>query len=211
MAAKTLYLIRHAEPDYPNGEKMCLGQKSDLPLGETGLAQAALLGAAFRRVPLEAGYTSPLLRAKQTAAHVAGSRPLHVLDSLIELDGGEWDGLPFAQLRAQYPQHFDRSASLSCPPGGETDESGLARARAALSLIEQSTKHCAAIVAHSGINRILLCSLLGHPMSEKRMLKHGFAATGIIRYAGGVWTVEETGVAPEGIDARIRRSVNRHD
>lgn len=206
MAVKTLYLIRHAEPDFPDGEKLCLGRKNDLPLGDAGRRQAALLGDAFSGLPLEAVYTSPLLRARQTAERIACVRPLHVLGDLIELDGGAWDGVPFRTLRAQYPQHFDRSAPLSCPPGGETDESGLARARAALAHIEKHTKRCAAIVAHSGINRILLCSLMGLPMTDKRKLKHGFAATSIIGYEDGVWTVQETGVAPEDIAAHLRKN-----
>lgn len=211
MAEKTLYLIRHAEPDFPGGEKLCLGRKNDLPLGSSGLAQAALLASAFRNIPLEAVYTSPLQRAKQTAEYVAGGRPLYVLPDLIELDGGAWDGVPFAQLRAQYPQHFDRSAPLSCPPSGETDESGLARARNAFSHIEQQTARCAAIVAHSGINRILLCSLMELPMSDKRKLKHGFAAVSIMHCNNGKWTVEETGVPPESIAEYLRRGAKSHD
>lgn len=211
MTAKTLYLIRHAEPDFPDGEKLCLGRKNDLPLGTAGLRQAALLEDAFRDIPLEAVYTSPLLRAKQTADHVAGGRPLHVLHDLVELDGGAWDGVPFRLLRAQYPQHFDRSMPLSCPPGGETDESGLSRARAALTYIEKHTSRCAAIVAHSGINRILLCSLMHLPMTEKRRLKHGFAATSIIRYENDIWTVEETGVTPENLTAHLRSERAQHD
>ena len=98
MAEKQIYLVRHALPDYPGGAKMCLGQKNDLPLSTQGHAQAQQLGRFFSLLPLEAVYTSPLLRARQTAAQIAGSRPLHVLQDLIELCGGAWDGLPFAEI-----------------------------------------------------------------------------------------------------------------
>ena len=64
MAEKQIYLIRHALPDYPGGAKMCLGQKNDLPLSEKGLEQARRLGEFFSALPLEAVYTSPLLRAR---------------------------------------------------------------------------------------------------------------------------------------------------
>ena len=89
MAAKQIYLVRHALPDYPGGAKMCLGQKNDLPLSADGRAQAQRLGQFFAALPLEAVCTSPLLRARQTAEAIAGGRPLHVLHDLIELYGGE--------------------------------------------------------------------------------------------------------------------------
>lgn len=191
MADKQIYLIRHALPDYPDGARMCLGQKNDLPLSEAGLEQARELGKRFSRIPLEAVYTSPLLRARQTAAAVAGGRPLHVLDDLIELYGGAWDGLPFDVIHTRYPEYFVRGAAISCPPGGESDAHGLARARAALAQVDARTQTCAAIVAHSGINRLLLCDLLGRPMREKRQLPHGYAAVSLLEKRGGVWRVSE--------------------
>lgn len=96
MSSKTLYLVRHAKPDYPNGERMCMGQKLDLPLSEYGEEQARRLGARFQSLRIEAVFTSPLRRARQTAEHIAGGRPLYLLTDLRELDGGEWDGRPFS-------------------------------------------------------------------------------------------------------------------
>lgn len=191
MASKTLYLIRHAQPDYPNGEKMCLGQKNDLPLSEHGFSQARQLGAFFKEIPLEAVYTSPLLRARQTAAPIAGeARPLLVLDALIELYGGEWDGMPFSVLRERYPGYSRRGSAFSTPPGGETDESGLARALSALAIADGQTQRCAALVAHGGINRLLLCHLLGRPLSDKRQLSQDHAAVSILEKTNGVWRVQ---------------------
>lgn len=186
-----IYLIRHALPDYPDGAKMCLGQKNDLPLSAAGREQARRLGQFFAAIPLEAVYTSPLLRARQTAAPIAGKRPLHVLDELIELCGGEWDGLSFEEIHARYPQYFVHGAGFSCPPGGESDAQGLARARAALAYVDARTTACAAIVAHSGINRLLLCDLLGRPLSEKRQIPHGYAAVSLLKKVGGSWRVQK--------------------
>ncbi|MGN0777190.1 MAG: histidine phosphatase family protein [Candidatus Ventricola sp.] len=194
MAEKQVYLIRHALPDYPSGEKMCLGQKKDLPLSAEGCRQAQRLGRFFAALPLEAVYTSPLLRARQTGEAIAGGRPLAVLDNLIELFGGEWDGLPFAQIHARYPQYFIHGAGFSCPPGGESDAQGLARAHAALAYVDVHTQRCAAIVAHSGINRILLCDLLGRPLSEKRQISHDYAAVSLLERSDGVWQVRELSV-----------------
>ena len=198
MSVKQIYLIRHAHPDYPDGAKMCLGRKNDLPLSARGFAQAALLSEYFSKIPLEAVYSSPLLRARQTAAAIAGDlRPLCVLDELIELDGGEWDGLTFDELHARYPQYFVPGARFSCPPGGETDEEGLSRTYAALNLVAARTQRCAALVAHSGVNRILLCDLLGRPLREKKQIPQDYAAINLLEYEGGVWRAETVGFSLE--------------
>ena len=192
MSEKTIYLIRHAHPDYPDGVKMCLGRKNDLPLSRHGLDQARALGERFSSIPLEAVYTSPLLRARQTAQAIAGdARPVHTLEDLIELDGGAWDGLTYDQLHERYPQHFGPGAKGGCPPGGESDEAGLARMRAALAYVAEHTENCAAIVAHSGVNRLLLCALSGLPLSEKKKMGQDYGAVCRLSYQNGLWTVND--------------------
>ena len=193
MGEKTIYLIRHAHPALPPGvEKMCLGRKNDLPLSGKGHAQAQALAQRLASVPLEAVYTSPLQRARQTAQAIAGdARPLHVLEDLIELDGGEWDGLTFEQLHERYPHAFGPGAKGACPPGGESDEDGLARMLAALEYIAGRTESCAAIVAHSGVNRLLLCHLAGLAMTEKKRMGQDHAGVAVLAYRSGVWTIKE--------------------
>jgi len=193
MPDKLIYLIRHAHPDYPGGVKMCLGRKNDLPLSPRGLEQAEKLRRYFDSIPLDAVYTSPLLRARQTAQTIAGGlRPVRIADDLIELDGGEWDGLTFDQLRERYPVHFARSGRRFLnPPGGESNEAGLARMRAALAHIGADAGRCAAVVAHGGVNRLLLCSLLGLPMDEKRETAQDYAGVSLLALEDGRWTVQE--------------------
>ena len=193
MSEKTIYLIRHAHPAFPDGvEKMCLGRKNDFPLSAKGRDQAAALTERFKDIPLEAVYVSPLTRARQTAQAITGATcPLFVLDDLIELDGGEWDGLTFDQLRARYPDSFGPNARGGCPPGGESNESGLARMLKALDFIAENTQNCAAIVAHSGVNRLLLCHLAGLPLSQKRKMGQDYAAVSVIACKDGVWSIRE--------------------
>ena len=193
MIEKTIYLIRHAHPAFPDGiQKMCLGRRLDLPLSAQGLEQAAALAKRFSAVPLEAIYTSPLLRARQTAQAIAGSsRPVHVLDDLIELDGGEWDGLTFDQLHERYPDAFGPGARGVCPPGGETDEDGLARMQRAFAYVAENTKSCAAIVAHSGVNRLLLCGIAGIALNEKKKMGQDYAAVSVLVRNGDTWAIAE--------------------
>ena len=204
MAEKTIYLIRHAQPDFPGGEKICLGQKNDLPLSDDGLALAAQLGALLQNTPIECVYTSPLLRARQTAMPIAAARcPLEAVADLTELHGGEWDGMPFSILRRQYPHCFGPGAKPTCPPGGECDEDGLARARAALDKIAQQTRRCAAVVAHSGVNRLLLCDLTGKPLIEKKQMSQNYGAVNILKYDEHGWRVEHIGLEAHELAAYL--------
>lgn len=197
MSEKTIYLIRHAHPDYPGGVKMCLGQKHDLPLSARGLAEAKALRRRFENIPLEAVYTSPLLRARQTAQAIAGEFcPIRILPDLIELDGGQWDGLTYDQLHERFPHAFGPGAKGVCPPGGEEDESGLIRMRRALECVASHTQSCAAIVAHSGVNRLLLCDLAGLPLSEKKRMGQDYASVSVLVCSDGRWTIRELGPRP---------------
>ena len=61
---KRCYLIRHCLPDFPGGQRYCLG-RTDFPLGAEGLAQAEEVASALPSVARV--YSSPLRRAVQTA------------------------------------------------------------------------------------------------------------------------------------------------
>ena len=181
---KTIYLIRHALPDFPGGVKLCLGPKVDLPLGSEGLAQAAALRERFERLPIEAVYASPMRRAQQTAAAIAASgRPLITLDALTELSCGEWDGMSFEEIRRRHPDGM-RGA---LPAGAERDEEGLARMLNALKAIDAGTQRCAALVAHGGVNRLLLCALAGLPLEEKKRFSQDYAGVAAVEKRDGVW------------------------
>ena len=98
----------------------------DPELTAVGMAQAAGAAAAPRRGPrrVTAVLTSPLRRARQTAAAVAQATgvPLVVRDGLIETDFGEWEGLTFAEARDRDPELHAKWLGDEdiAPPGGES-------------------------------------------------------------------------------------------
>ena len=110
---RKLIFIRHGEPAFPDGQRLCLG-RTDLPLSTLGRLQAAQTAWALRGERLRV-YTGPLRRARETAAYLS---PLPtVLEGLTEADMGAWDGLPFAQIRARWPEEYNcRGADLSRRP-----------------------------------------------------------------------------------------------
>ena len=63
---RTIYLARHGKPEFPGGEKCCIG-RTDLPLSEEGRAQIAALADSFKGKEIERIYTSPLKRCAESA------------------------------------------------------------------------------------------------------------------------------------------------
>ena len=145
---KTLYLIRHGLPDFPDGKRMCIGT-TDIPMGEAGLAQAAEMAKKLPAVT--AVFSSPLTRAVQTAQAIG--MPVTILDGLREMYAGAWDGLTFAQIRQQYPQLYAaRALNLTIPlPGAEDHAQALVRFSAAMDQAASLAPGDFAVVAHGGI------------------------------------------------------------
>ena len=77
-----LYLIRHGETA-GNSEGRFQGIV-DNPLNESGMQQAQMLGMAFSLSRVDVLYTSPLLRARQTAQMIAQMHGLQKLEPVVE-------------------------------------------------------------------------------------------------------------------------------
>ena len=155
---KTLYLIRHALPAFPEGSKMCLGI-TDIPIGREGTQQAKAMAAALP--PVTAVYSSPLRRAIQTAQAIG--HPVQILSGLREIYAGDWDGLTFAQIRQRYPELYAARGldSTIPPPGSEDAEAALVRFRLDLERAAAEAPGDLAVVAHGGIIAKFLQSLTG--------------------------------------------------
>ena len=145
---KKVYLIRHGLPDFPGGKGMCIGI-TDIPMGEKGLTQAA--GMAGKLPPVTAVFSSPLIRAVQTAQAIG--LPVTILPDLREMYAGEWDGLTFDQIRERYPDLYTaRGKDMTIPlPGAEDQSQGLARFTSAMEEAAAAAPGDFAVVAHGGI------------------------------------------------------------
>ncbi len=118
----TIYFIRHGEVYNPRG--VYYGRLPGFRLSPLGREQAARAGAYLLHKPLDVIYTSPMLRARQTAALVRGERdvPLHVSNLLNEVrspfDGQLWKVLEDRQYdiytgsTAEYEQAADVLARM---------------------------------------------------------------------------------------------------
>ncbi|WP_250257754.1 histidine phosphatase family protein [Dermabacter sp. Marseille-Q3180] len=105
--ASRLILVRHGQTDYNlNGR---LQGASDIPLNETGLAQARAVGESLaREEAIAAVYSSPLGRAQRTAEAIAAHHDLEVTcDARLRERGfGDWEGLTREEIEKEWPFEF---------------------------------------------------------------------------------------------------------
>lgn len=119
----TVYLIRHAEAE-GNVYRRCHGQYDSL-LTPRAYEQLPHLAQRFQDVPLDAVYASDLFRARVTAQAVAQTHGLDVRcrPALREIDMGDWEDLPWAELPRLWPETFaiwHARPWEAVPPHGES-------------------------------------------------------------------------------------------
>src|SRR5210317_401562 len=102
----TIILIRHGLTDW-NKEGRWQGNE-DIPLNDTGIAQAEALGKRLANWPIEALYSSDLKRAAQTAAILGAAVDLQPIHDRCwrERDVGAFQGLTWEEIAIQYPNEF---------------------------------------------------------------------------------------------------------
>lgn len=167
-----ILLARHGETAW-NAEGRYQGQE-DIPLSETGEKQARRLGERLRDVRIDRAVSSPLTRAYDTAQFALGEvrSPMLMLDNgLMEIAHGSWEGKLAAEIQAEDPERF--RAWRETPdkvhmPGGESLKKVLDRAWSALAAAsaEMAADETLLVVAHDAVNRVLLCRILGLPLSR---------------------------------------------
>ena len=185
-----ILLVRHGETDW-NLTGRFQG-RSDVPLNQKGVEQANALASALREESLAAIYSSPLVRAKETARLIKvfhPSAPLYEDEGLVEMDLGEFEGIEgprWAEKHADFRKAWrDNPASVTMP-GGESLKEVQARAVAALERITQSYPlgSTLLICSHNFVILTILCHALEIPLDRFRELKQGTAALNILYVQG---------------------------
>ena len=154
-----MVLIRHGQTR-ANVERRWQGQ-SDWGLDEIGRRQAAALAEWYGRP--DRVVSSPLGRALETARSW-GSEP-EVIDGLVELGFGEWEGLTVEEVRSRYSALFDQiyREGQDLPRGstGESWEQLTSRFQAAIDSINPARGQLTAVVTHGAAIRSYLADLSG--------------------------------------------------
>lgn len=160
----TIVLVRHGENDWSKENKLA-GRLPGVHLNENGHRQAQAAAQRLAALPIKAVYSSPLTRCLETAAYIAETHQLAVvqLEDVSEVRYGAWEGKKVKRL-ARKPewgavQFFPSRARF---PDGEALREVQFRAIQALETINQAhEKDVVAVVAHADVIRLVLAHYLG--------------------------------------------------
>lgn len=167
-----ILLARHGETQW-NAEGRYQGQE-DIPLSPVGEVQARALGERLADVRIDRAIASPLVRAARTAQLALGEERAAMLtfdDGLKEIAHGTWEGLLAEEIRERDPDRMHawrHQPHEVLMPEGESlqhvlDRAWPAFARACAGMGAHETL---LVVAHDAVNRVLLCRILGMPLSK---------------------------------------------
>jgi broad specificity phosphatase PhoE len=170
-----LLLTRHGATDAVG--KIICGQLPGYPLNEQGRAEAALLARSLSSLNIAAVYSSPLERARETAAAVAAPHGLSVVEAelLTDIDFGQWNARAIADLESEDSfRRFNQHRSFCGIPQGER-VSGV-QARVVDALADIAVRHAGAtvvVVSHGDPIRLALAFYLGLAVDHIQRLEVG--------------------------------------
>jgi alpha-ribazole phosphatase len=183
-----VYLLRHGEVE-SGLEKRFIGQ-TDVPLSEMGVKQALWWRDALERVAFGSIYCSDLVRSLDTAKMLAEKQtsPVTVLPELREIALGEWDGLTVDEVKSAFPGEWEKRGqdiSEYRPSGGENFSDLACRVLPTFEHIMDEIRKTTLIVGHAGMNRVILCEVLGIPLRHLFRLRQDYGALNIIERSLG--------------------------
>jgi ribonuclease H / adenosylcobalamin/alpha-ribazole phosphatase len=182
-------LLRHGQT--PLSVQKRYAGRSDVPLTETGVGQAAAAAKRLASAGIGVIVTSPLLRAVRTAQEVAEvtGAPVVTDEGFRETDFGAWEGLTFVEVRQRWPAEMTAwlADPAVAPPGGESLAEVSARVTEALHrVLAGRERQTILIVSHvTPIKTLVAAALLAPPAALYRMHLDVAALCEIDWYADG--------------------------
>jgi 2,3-bisphosphoglycerate-dependent phosphoglycerate mutase len=164
-----LLLVRHAQTSWNLADRR-LG-RADIPLDSDGQEQAQLLSQQLEGEFVDAIFSSPLVRARDTAAPTAHSRGLVVqIDpDLVEFDYGSFSGLTRREAKLKLGRDYLHTPVL----GGESLADAWVRACRFAARVKPALSAGSRflVVGHQRINRLLVGAFEGRTLDEAAAAK----------------------------------------
>jgi len=183
--ATTVWLVRHASAAGTDGR--CCG-RLDVPLSPEGIVQARETAARLAQEKICAVYSSGLRRALETGQMLADALRLNVtvLETLAEIDFGDFEGMTFEDIQRRYPEVFERWMTQPTNtqfPNGESFADMRDRVNSTVdALMGRHRNESIAIVSHSGVIRLLIGQALSMPADQIFRLAQRHAAINRIKF-----------------------------
>lgn len=188
-----IFLIRHGETDWNISGR--IQGYSDVELSKTGICQARLL-KKFPFPDIDAIYSSDLSRAFITAKILSErfNISINVSKNFREINFGNWEGQFIRDLIEKNDQEFKKVFTHPeevLPPNGETFAHCQMRVMTELKkIISKHENQQILIVAHGGVNRLIICSILKVSIQQIWALEQSNTAVNIFRVDDNNFTIE---------------------
>jgi alpha-ribazole phosphatase len=184
-----LILLRHGRTGF-SGRYV---GSTDVPLSESGRAQILGMRPQFAAMMVDILMTSPMLRCTQTVDLLDLGLPVQLDSDLREIDFGRWEGKTFQEIEEQDFQLVHDWASATddfCFPEGETISDFTGRIESVKNRLLTLEAETVLLVAHGGVIRALICSLLGLAPQNYLLFQvaKGYYSTIDLYDGGGVLT-----------------------
>ena len=182
-----LYLIRHGQI---NGyEKFPVYGHTDVDMTKTGNLQMEKIAERLSLTEIKAIYSSDLKRSNKGALQIARYHdvPIYSLPELREMCFGDWEGLTLSEIRNRFPGEMQkRQADLlhyNVPGEGESIKQFSERISNCFErILGEQKDNDFVIVAHGGVNRVILCNALGLDLVKIFNLQQDYGCLNIIDY-----------------------------
>lgn len=196
---RKLWLVRHGAVT-GDGAHRYLG-RTDLPMSTEGEAQIRALRDLLRPERFDLVLASDLARSRRTAEILAEGRDVavRVVPALREIDMGDWEGRLRAEVARDEPEAWAaRGADIVGfrPPAGESFADLAARVGPVLDGLETAPERDVLVAGHAGVNRVLLCRLLGLPLDALFRIAQGHGSVSRVEWHGAGPVVHLLGAEP---------------
>ncbi|KMY68937.1 hypothetical protein AAU61_05060 [Desulfocarbo indianensis] len=181
-----IYLWRH--PEVLGSDDGKFWGQSDVGLTRKGKEQQKAVARYMAHRRVTAVYCSDLQRTRLVAEAVSRSfkprRQVIALSQFRELHLGEWEGMSYQEIDQKYPGELARRAEDLTNfriAGGESLQDLADRVIPAFQdLVADNQGGRICVVAHAGVNRVILAKLMGAPLDRIFRLDQAYAALNVI-------------------------------
>lgn len=194
-----IVLARHGRTEWHHGNRYT--GATDLPIDDVGRQQADQLREWAEDFAPDAIWSSPMLRARQTAAPTAEALGLPpVVDArLRELDFGTAEGRMLSELPVAVAKAFELDPVGNHFPGGEDPAAAADRVYDVFQQIgKEHTSQKVLVVAHNTLIRLLTCRVLGLPLRDYRRLLPALGPAALVRFR---WQPDTVGLEAYNVPA----------